>query len=134
MRGLSSFIIPLKYWAFFTQLMQWSGYDCKVFSHISCNRSKDQERSLICLGVFGLGQSWTVLTLQVGNTTMQMHYHGHLIKFAYVITREIQKRRVDLNALEQVRVLSGPVLIPSSETTPSKKLNISLKRKKKLKY
>jgi uncharacterized ferredoxin-like protein len=25
--------------------MQWSGYDCKVFSHISCNRSKDQERN-----------------------------------------------------------------------------------------
>ena len=38
---------------------------------------------------------------------MQMHYHGHLIKFAYVITREIQKRRVDLNALEQVRVTTG---------------------------
>jgi hypothetical protein len=55
-KSLFTFIIPLKYWAFFTQLMQWSGYDCKVFSHISCNRSKDQESPLICLGVFGLGQ------------------------------------------------------------------------------
>jgi hypothetical protein len=23
--------------------IEWSGYDCKVFSHISCNRTKDQE-------------------------------------------------------------------------------------------
>jgi hypothetical protein len=38
-------------------LIQWSGYDFKVFSHISCNRSKDKESPLICLGVFGLGQS-----------------------------------------------------------------------------
>ena len=42
---------------------------------------------------------------------MQMQYHGHLVKFAYVIKREIQKRRVSepecATTLEQVRVTTG---------------------------
>jgi hypothetical protein len=69
-------------------------WNIEPFSHSLCNGlamiakffhifpvigPKTKKAPLICLGVFGLGQSWTVLTL------------------------------------------SGPVLIPSSETTPSKK-------------
>jgi hypothetical protein len=34
------------------------------------------------------------------NTTMQMHYYEDLVKLAYVSKREIQKRRVNLIALQ----------------------------------
>ena len=47
-----------------------------------------------------IGNYNVLLIVQVGNTTIPMHYHEDLVKFAYVIKREIQKKRVNLKVLK----------------------------------
>jgi hypothetical protein len=60
-----------------------------------------------------IGNYNVLLIVQVGNTTILMHYHEDLVKFAYVIKREIQKKRVNLKVyvrtIEQVRVRSSVI-------------------------
>ena len=47
-----------------------------------------------------IGNYNVLLIVQVGNTTILMHFHEDLVKFAYVIKREIQKKRVNLKVLK----------------------------------
>jgi hypothetical protein len=60
-----------------------------------------------------IGNYNVLLVVQVGNTTMLIHYHEDLVKFSYVIKREILKKRVNLKVyvrtIEQVRVRSSVI-------------------------
>ena len=47
-----------------------------------------------------IGNYNVLLIVQVGNTAMLMNYHEDLVKFAHVIKREIQKKRVNLKELK----------------------------------